>query len=91
MIPTFRTIAKPRRHDHHRLIDVMRIHQAFIGLPEQIDGQSDERYRIDEGGENAAAMVAEGSRFVRRLRLQIHAEHRERKRERVGEIMAGIG
>ena len=59
-------------------LTLMRILQTFIGFVEQIDRQSDKQYRIDEGGQNATAMISESSRFVRRLRLQIHSEHRER-------------
>ena len=50
-----------------------------------------QRQRVDERRQHAGAMIPVGLDLVGRLGLQVEAEPGEQQRQRVGEVVAGIG
>ena len=65
--------------------------QARDALIKDPCGERHQRYRIDEGGEHAGAMIPEGLGVIGGFGLQIEPEPGKEQRYRIGEIMAGVG
>ena len=60
----------------------------FHGDPERDD---DERGSVDEGSEDAGALVAEGAGLVGRARLEVDRNKTEQEGQEIGDVVAGFG
>ncbi len=65
--------------------------QALDCFPEDHQRNEHQGERVDECGQHAGASVPVGLAVVRGLALEIDRDGRQHQRERIGEVVAGVG
>ena len=78
-------------HDHHQpgLHGDWRA-EAMDGFNADPERDDDERGGIDEGGQHAGALVAEGPGVVGGARLEVDGGKAEQEGEKIGDVVAGL-
>jgi len=79
------------RHPHHQAgLDGDGSAEAVDGFNGDPDGDDDQGRRVDEGGEDTGALVAESLGIVARAVLKINRYEAEQEGQEVGGIVAGL-
>jgi len=77
--------------EHDPLFDALRMQETLPRLVKDVDRDCDQGEGIRERRQNAGPMIAERLNAVGGFGLHVHPNGRENQRQRVGEIMAGVG
>ena len=79
-------------HDHHEPgCTATGAREPVDGFDADPEGDDDERGRIDEGGQHAGPLVAEGLGVVGGAGLEVDGGKAEQEGQEIGDVVAGLG